>query len=105
MDITPIINAAIALIGAVIVAFVVPWIKSKTTAQQRDDLIKWVKIGVSAAEQIFKGANRGAEKKAYVINFLKEKGFEVDAATVNNTINNIVEAAVKQMNSEGLIID
>ncbi len=35
VDITAIINAAIALIAAVISAFVIPWIKSKTTAQQR----------------------------------------------------------------------
>ncbi len=32
MDITPVVNAVIALIAAVVTAFVIPWVKSKTTA-------------------------------------------------------------------------
>lgn len=100
IDITAIINAVVALAAAIISAFVVPWIKSKTTAQQREDLIAWVKIAVSAAEQIFKGDKRGAEKKQYVLNFLEKNGFSVDEDAVNAAI----EAAVKQLNSAGIII-
>ena len=61
IDITPIVNAAIALIGA----------------------------------------GRGEEKKQYVIDFLKQKGFKVDEESVSNAI----EAAVKQLNTEGLTIE
>lgn len=100
IDITTILNAVIALIAAVVSAFVIPWIKSKTTAQQREDLIAWVKIAVAAAEQIYKGEKRGEEKKQYVLDFLENNGFTVDADSVNAAI----EAAVKQFNSEGIII-
>lgn len=100
IDITVIVNAVIALIAAVISVFVIPWIKSKTTAQQREELIAWVKIAVAAAEQIYKGDKRGKEKKQYVLDFLKDNGFTVDADSVNAAI----EAAVKQLNSEGIII-
>lgn len=100
IDITAIINAAIALIAAVVTAFVVPWIKSKTTAQQREDLIAWVKIAVAAAEQIYKGDKRGAEKKQYVLDFLEDNGFSVD----NDSVNAAIEAAVKQLNSVGVVI-
>lgn len=100
IDITTIINAVIALIAAVISAFVIPWINSKTNAQQREDLVAWVKIAVSAAEQIFKGDKRGEEKKQYVLDFLEKNGFSVDMDAVNAAI----EAAVKQLNSEGIVI-
>ena len=101
IDITPIINAAITLIGAAVSVFLIPWIKSKTTAQQRSELVAWAKIGVAAAEQIYVGQGRGDEKKQYVLEFLKQKGFKVDEESVNNAI----EAAVKQLNTEGLLID
>lgn len=101
IDITPIINAAIALIGAAVSVFLIPWIKSKTTAEQRKELIAWTKIGVAAAEQLYVGAGRGEEKKQYVIDFLKEKGFTVDETSVDAAI----EAAVKQLNTEGLTIE
>lgn len=100
MNITVIINAVIALIAAVVSTFLIPWIKSKTTAQQREELIAWVKIAVSAAEQIYIGSGRGADKKQYVLDFLSKNGFTVDTDSVNAAI----EAAVKQLNSEGIII-
>lgn len=100
IDITVIINTAIALIAAIITAFVIPWIKSKTTEKQRENIVAWVKIAVAAAEQIFTGSGRGGEKKKYVLEFLKEKGFTLDETSVNAAI----EAAVKQLNSEGIVI-
>ncbi len=100
IDVTVIVNAVIALIAAVISVFVIPWIKSKTTAQQREELVAWVKIAVSAAEQIYKGEKRGEEKKQYVLDFLKSNGFTVD----DDSENAAIEAAVKQLNSEGIII-
>ena len=41
--------------------------RSKTTAQQRSELVAWAKIGVAAAEQIYVGQGRGDEKKQYVL--------------------------------------
>ena len=55
IDITPIVNAAIALIGAGVSVFLIPWLKSQTTEAQRKELTAWVKIGVAAAEQLYKG--------------------------------------------------
>lgn len=81
--------------------FLIPWLKSQTTEAQRKELTAWVKIGVAAAEQLYKGAGRGEEKKQYVIDFLKQKGFKVDEESVINAI----KAAVKQLNTEGLTIE
>ena len=50
MDITPVIQAVTVLLAAIITTFVVPYIKSKTTAAQQSQINAWVKIAVSAAE-------------------------------------------------------
>lgn len=100
VDITPIVEAVIMLIAAIISVFLIPWIKSKTTDSQRQQLVSWTKIAVAAAEQMFVGSGRGEEKKKYVLSFLEEKGLFID----ENTVNAAIEAAVKQLNSEGIII-
>lgn len=106
MDITTIIEAAAALVAAVITAVVIPYIKSRTTAQQQAEINAWVKIAVSAAEQIFKGSGRGEEKKQYVIAWLKERGVTVD----ENELDALIEAAVYELTQgiiplEGITID
>lgn len=83
-DLTPVINAVIALAAALITAFVIPWIKRNTSAKDREEFLKWVEIAVAAAEQLFY-STQSREKKKYVVQFLEEKGFafseeEVDAA-------------------------
>ena len=83
IGITPVVNAVIALAATVVSVFLIPWIKSKTTAQQRSELVAWAKIGVAAAEQIYVGQGRGDEKKQYVLEFLKSKGFDLNEESVN----------------------
>ena len=97
-DITPIIEAVAALIAALIAAVVVPYIKSKTTAQQQAEINAWVKIAVAAAEQIYTGSGRGQEKKAYVLDWLRQHGITVDEAKLDA----LIEAAVYEL-EQGLI--
>lgn len=97
-DLTPIIEAVAALTGVVITCILVPFIRSKTTAEQQKEINAWVKIAVSAAEQIFKGSGHGEEKKQYVIAWLKERGFTVDEAELDA----LIEAAVYELN-QGII--
>lgn len=94
MDITPVVNAVIALVAAVVTAFVIPWIKSKTTAEQREEVNEWVKIAVTAAEQIYRETGKGKDKKAYVLKFLEEKNLKIDEESVDL----MIESAVKNMN-------
>lgn len=94
MNITPIVNAVIALAAAAITAFVIPWIKSKTTAAQREEVNEWVRIAVTAAEQIYRETGKGKEKKAYVLKFLEEKNLKIDGESVDL----MIESAVKNMN-------
>ena len=89
-DITPIVEAVVALIGVVITCIVIPYVRSKTTAQQREELNAWIKIAVAAAEQIYQGAGRGEEKKQYVLDWLEDHNVTVD----EDRIDALIEAAV-----------
>jgi N-acetyl-anhydromuramyl-L-alanine amidase AmpD len=55
-----------------------------------------VNIAVQAAEQIYNGRGRGAEKKAYVLEFLRSKGYTLDMESVENLIEAAVFALQKQ---------
>lgn len=94
-DLTPIFNALIALIAAMISAFVVPWIKRNTSAQDREDFLRWVEIAVAAAEQLFY-TTQGLEKKKYVVQFLQEQGFTFSEEELNAAI----EGAVLKLHRE-----
>ena len=95
MDYTQIISAVIALISALISAFLIPWIKTKIDADKLQTLRTYVEIGVKAAEQLY-AATDGEEKKAYVINFLAEHGIRFDVSTIDQ----LIEAAVLQLHHE-----
>ena len=90
IDVTPIVQAVVALIAALITAFVIPWIKQKISKEKLEKVAMWVEIAVEAAEQLYAGSGRGAEKKAYVVEFLNTKGYTLDP----DSLDNLIEAAV-----------
>lgn len=97
IDLTTIFQAAITLLAALITAFVIPWIKSRTTKTQREQIEAWVGIAVAAAEQLWKGHEKaGEEKKQYVLNFLADKGMTVDS----DALDAMIEAAVLALSEE-----
>lgn len=98
IDITGIVEAVFALVGVVITAVVIPYIRSRTSAQERAELGAWVKIAVSAAEQVYAGSGRGKEKKEFVLSWLREHGVTVD----EKKLDAVVESAVFQLKSGAL---
>lgn len=93
IDLTIIIEALLALMSAVITAVIIPLIRSKLTNVKCERIYTWVKIAVAAAEQLYKGEHRGAEKKKFVLEFLNERGFTYDPAALNA----MIEASVKEL--------
>lgn len=97
IDLTAICEAIIALLAAVITAVVIPWIKKRTTAEEREQIEAWVRIAVLAAEQLWKGSEKaGDEKKEYVLEFLAGKGFAIDS----NALDAMIEAEVLKLGAE-----
>ncbi|MBR3765036.1 MAG: holin [Clostridia bacterium] len=85
IDLTPIFQAILALLAALITAFAIPWIRSKTTLEQREMLLSITTSLIYAAEQLY-GAGKGHEKMEYVIGQLEERGYTADIAAIEAII-------------------
>lgn len=93
IDLTPICEAIIALLAAVITMYLIPWIKSKTNEQQQRYIHAAVKVAVYAAEKFY-GAGNGDVKLAYAQRILEDNyNIKLDA----HKIGAAVDAAIKEM--------
>lgn len=98
IDLTPILQAIIAVVAVLITRYLIPYLKNKLTTDQQAKLTAAIETAVNAAEQIFTDSGQGAAKKAYVVELLKEKGFTVDTEDLDKAIDAAIEAAVYQLN-------
>lgn len=85
IDLTPVFQAVIALLAALITTKLIPWIKKKTTEQQLNNLKAAAMIAVYAAEQIY-GAGQGEEKLRYAMERLEDMGFHMDVDLLREAI-------------------
>ena len=96
MNITQILLGVIILIGGLVSAFVIPYIKAHLTAEQIGILTGIAQTVVYAAEKIF-GAKMGPDKLAYALKVAKEllakKGLSFD----EDVIRAAIEAQVEQL--------
>lgn len=92
IDLSPIANAVIALLALLVTGFLIPWLRNHIAAQRLDEIQKWVKIAVDAAEQCL---TSGVAKKTVVKNFLQAKGFSLDT----DELDTMIEAAVHELPS------
>ncbi len=85
-SLTPIVEAVFALMTAILTAYALPWLKAKLGNEQFTTLASWVAIAVRSAEEIFNYPDAGKEKKAYVKEFIGNRGIDADEETVDNLI-------------------
>ena len=104
INLTPIVQITIMLAVVIITSFVIPWIKSKTTQEQWQMIQDIAKISTKAAEILFKGSGRGAEKLNYVTTYIKEfclsKGFTIDDKTIRQSIENAWDEMTNAKNAK-----
>lgn len=93
VDLTQIIVAILTLAISMVSAFLIPYIKTKVTAEQFNTIKLGVQVAVQAAEMLYVGSGRGEEKKQYVLDFLKSKGFTLNMEEIEN----LIEAAVLEL--------
>ena len=94
VNIEIIIKVIIPILGAIITYLIVPFIRQKTTKEQRENIYFWVTVAVQAAEQIYKEKGQGKLKKEYVVDFLVSKGINITIQELDV----LIEAAVKELN-------
>ena len=95
VDITMIVEAVISLCLALVSAFLIPWVKKKIGAENMAEFLRWVDIGVAAAEQLFE-SDATQMKKEFVVEFLREKGVVYDEVQIDAAI----EAAVIKLHNQ-----
>lgn len=93
-----VIMLIIPVLGVIITSFVVPYIKSKISATQLDEIIKWVGKAVACAEVIFDTPKSGDEKREYVVSFINKMFNSKKQVITTDQIRVLLEAAVKTMN-------
>ena len=96
IDLTPIFQAIIMLLAAIVTYRLIPWIKSKTNGQQQANLAAAAKIAVYAAEQLF-GSGNGEEKLDYARSVLQAAGYDFAPEVIRAAL----EDAVRAMNIWG----
>lgn len=93
-DITEIVTVLIRLCIVTATAVLIPLVKSRVGRDKLDASLKWVKIAVAAAEQLYDAAD-GQKKKAYVMRCLEERGIVLCEEDVDTAI----EAAVLELHN------
>ena len=94
------IKLIFAILGALLTYWIIPWIRTKRSAEERAALAESIRIAVQAAEQIYSQAGKGQEKKAYVIKWLMEQGIDTTGETVGQLIDAMIESAVLELKKE-----
>ena len=93
-----IILLLIPVLGAIITGYIVPLIKSNISANQLDEIVKWIGKAVAAAEVLFDVPKSGEQKREYVIDFIDKMFNAKKEVITKDQIRILLEAAVKQMN-------
>lgn len=89
IDLTPIFQAIIALLAALVTYKLIPWIKSRTTETQQKNLAAMARVAVFAAEQLY-GAGNGDKKLEYARMILLNAGYNVDTDILRAAIESAV---------------
>lgn len=95
IDWTQIILALISLIGTILTVVFIPYIRSKTTKQQRENIYTIIQSAVWAADQMFKASDpSGGIRNTWVMNTLKEMNLDIS----QKDLVRLIEEAVQELN-------
>ncbi len=95
--------SCIPILGIIITSFFIPYLKSKISATQMEEISKWVTKAVQAAEVLFDYPGSGPNKRDYVIHVINTIFNSKKTIITNDQIRILLEASLKTMkqNKEG----
>ena len=85
VDMTDILDWIIRVLIFPILLRLASWVKAKVGEKKFELLLQAVTLGVSAAEEQFRDGH-GPQKYAYVVDYLKRRGFSFDEAEINAVV-------------------
>lgn len=97
IDLTQIVIALIGILSTIITTYLIPYFKSKTTADQRANIKGWAEAAVQCAEIIYNGAGKGDEKRAYVEKYINDMCNKANIKIDENSVRIALEDAWKNL--------
>lgn len=104
INLTPILQALIGLLAALVTYRLIPWIKARTTSEQQAQIRAAVRIAIFAAEQLF-GAGNGEAKLEYAIKWLEDQGYHVSRAEIEAAVREYFNTTANSMFLAQLPVD
>ena len=92
--------AIISIAGALVSAYVIPWIKANVSAKDLETITFWVRFAVRCADQLFT-PEQWEQKKQYVMAYIIDKVAELGLKLTDEDINTLIEAAVNSLHHGG----
>ena len=91
-----VLRLVVLLAVFVVTCYLIPWIRGKIGQDRLDEISKWVNAAVLMAQQVY-SAKTGAERKAIVIDMLRNILTAKNISISDDQIDVLIEAAVKAM--------
>lgn len=90
------LNLIVMICAAIFTAYVIPYIRSTVGDKKLQDIADWTERAVLFAQQTM-SAQSGADRKAYVLEYLTRYAHEQKIPITDEQINILIESAVKQL--------
>lgn len=101
IDLTPLVEAIIALATTAITLFLIPWLRERFGTEKLEKARGWVQIAVYAAEKVY-GAGNGDAKLAYAQEVLAKHKIKLDTKTIMA----MIDAEIKKMEqADGVLLE
>lgn len=94
-----ILRLAVLLVVFAVTCYLIPWIKGKIGQDQLNKITTWTNAAVLMAQQVYY-AKTGPERKAIVVELLKNMLTAKNISITDEQLDTLIEAAVKAMKME-----
>ena len=91
-------NYILPLLCAIITIYIIPLIKERIGSEKLEQCASWAKIGVEAAEMIWRESGQGKLKKEYVVEFLTDIFNKKKIIITAEQLDALIESAVLELN-------
>lgn len=100
-----VLMALIPVLGVIVTGFVVPYIKTKISLVKLDEISRWIKVAVQAADMLYVGNKMGKDKKKYVLelilDFLNNRNIKIS----EEQLDALIESAVNELKINQALIN
>lgn len=103
-DLFSLILSVIPVLGAILTLYIIPLLKEKIGNEKLEKCKEWTMMAVKAAEMLWTETGMGADKKAYVVEFLTDMCNKHSLTITEQQMDVLIEACVKQLKLDEKVV-